>query len=232
MVDRVAGSVTAATYKRTRRRSIRGLPGASTTSSVPASRRTAAVASAPLDTRHYGQCSRCLRHICLTAVGLIRSHGPNCSGSGQPPVDGSISSATSQRVKGASQSFATTGARATDTEAFTLIPARSSSDINDLLLHHRCRVLKRVPKASRIPAADKLAETLRYIVADPDSVETWVDLLKFTFICFGVPGQRGGQRHLRSLASKVNTAIARFPASSVPIQQQKPFKIRKPSDVN
>ena len=102
----------------------------------------------------------------------------------------------------------------------------------ELLQHRRCRVLKRVPKASRIPAADKLAETLRQVTAEPDSVDKWVDLFAFTFTCFGVPGQRGGQRHLKSLASKVNAAVTCFPASSAPVKQQKPVKSRQSSDVN
>ena len=57
----------------------------------------------------------------------------------------------------------------------------------------------------------------------------------FTYICFGVPGQRGGRRHLSSLASKVNAAVACFPASYVPVpvhRQNKPFKSRQLPDVN
>jgi hypothetical protein len=102
----------------------------------------------------------------------------------------------------------------------------------ELLRQHRCRVLKRIPKASRIPAADKLAETLGQVVVNPDCVDKWVDLLTFTFSCFGVPGQRGGQRHLNSLASKVNAAVASFPVLSAPVQQQKPSKSRQSSDFN
>jgi hypothetical protein len=101
----------------------------------------------------------------------------------------------------------------------------------ELLRHRSCRVLKRIPKASRIPAAEKLAETMRQVVVGPDCVDSWVNLLTFTFTCFGVPGQRGGQRHLNSLASKVNAAIASFPGTSLPIQSQKPLKIRS-STVN
>ena len=57
-----------------------------------------------------------------------------------------------------------------------------------------------------------------------------VDLLMFSFTCFGVPGQRGGQRRLNSLASKVKAAIASFPASFSPVPQQKPPKIRPSKD--
>ena len=42
----------------------------------------------------------------------------------------------------------------------TLAPALSPEDIMDMLGQQRRRVLKRVPKASRIPAAEKLAEML------------------------------------------------------------------------
>lgn len=56
--------------------------------------------------------------------------------------------------------------------------------------------------------------------------------MSFTFTCFAVPGQRGGQRHHNSLASKVNAAIASFPASSVPVQHPKPFKSRQSSESN
>jgi hypothetical protein len=97
----------------------------------------------------------------------------------------------------------------------------------ELLHQRRCRVLKRVPKASRIAAADKLAETLRRIVADPDCIDKWMNLLLFTFACFSVPGQRGGKRHLSSLASKVNQAVAAFPSVIPPssaVKQQKPPK--------
>jgi hypothetical protein len=108
---------------------------------------------------------------------------------------------------------------------------QSSADIMELLHHHRCRALKRVPKASRLSAAEKLAEVLRQIVADPDCVEEWLHLLTFSFSCFGIQGQYGGKRHLSSLASKVKAATAKFSAvSTTPVQQQKVFKSRPPSD--
>jgi len=102
----------------------------------------------------------------------------------------------------------------------------------ELLHQRRCRVLKRVPKASRIAAADKLAETLRRIVADPDCIDKWMDLLLFTFACFNVPGQRGGKRHLSSLASKVNQAVAAFPSVIPPNSVAKQQKPRKSSNSN
>jgi len=62
-------------------------------------------------------------------------------------------------------------------------------------------------EASRTPAADKVADLLRLVVVDPDSVDKWADLLSFSFTCFEVPGQRANQRHRNSLASKVNAAL-------------------------
>jgi hypothetical protein len=54
--------------------------------------------------------------------------------------------------------------------------------------------------------------------------------LIFAFQCFGVPDQRGGKRHLSSLASKVNTAIANFPIASPPApNSHKPAGIKKRS---
>ena len=78
-----------------------------------------------------------------------------------------------------------------------------------LIRLRRCRVLKRIPKASRIQAADKLAQTLRQFITDPGCIDKWLDLMTFAYSCFAIPSQRGGQRHLSNLASKVNRAIAR-----------------------
>ena len=83
------------------------------------------------------------------------------------------------------------------------VPALSPEDIMDLLGQQRRHVLKRVPKASRISAAEKLAQTLLQVITVPTCVENWKNLLTFTYACFSVPGQLGGKRHLSSLASKV-----------------------------
>ena len=40
--------------------------------------------------RRSGQCIHCLRVMSLTVAGRLHSHGPGCPGSGQLPVDGSI----------------------------------------------------------------------------------------------------------------------------------------------
>ena len=56
--------------------------------------------------------------------------------------------------------------------------------------------------------------------------------MSFTFACSGVPGHRGGKRHLSSLASKVNQAVASFPTMSVSpvVNKLKPPKRRTQSD--
>jgi len=84
----------AVTPQQSQCRSIRDRPVTSTVLSVPAPPRPTTVVNPPPDTRQHGQWPRCLRTISLTAAGLVRSHGPNCSGSGQPPVDGSTFTAS------------------------------------------------------------------------------------------------------------------------------------------
>ena len=98
----------------------------------------------------------------------------------------------------------------------------------DLLGQQRRRALKRVPKASQIPAAEKLAETLLQVITVPTCVDNWKNLLTFTYACFSVPGQRGGKRHLSSLASIVNAALACFPATFInvqPLQKKTLFRL-------
>jgi hypothetical protein len=77
----------------------------------------------------------------------------------------------------------------------------------------KCRVLKYIPKASRLQAAAKLTEVLDHILADPDNVNLWQQFLLFTYSCFGV-GERGGKRHNRSLATRVNHALSDFTSTS------------------
>jgi len=182
------------------------------------------VISAPSDERQNGQCTHCLRVLSLTTAGLLHSHGRGCPGSSQPPVVGSMKSGSRQSAAASSNQHASD--IVTDTQL-----SQSPSDVMEMLRLRRCRVLKRVPRASRIPAAEKLTGTLRQILDNPECSSNWSDLLLFTFSCFGVPGQRGGKRHLSSLASKVNQAIARFvnPSSSAAtMHHQKPFSCRRP----
>jgi hypothetical protein len=76
---------------------------------------------------------------------------------------------------------------------------------------NKCRLLKRIPKASRIVAAEKLAQLLTVIVANPDNMQAWIDLFLFPSSCLKVPGGRGGRKHQKNLAGKINEVIRSFP---------------------
>jgi hypothetical protein len=106
--------------------------------------------------------------LSLTSAGLLHSHGHGCPGSSQPPFEGSVESGSVCSRICSQESIAPsifTGASSTTD------PSQLSADIVKLLRELHCRVLKRVPKASRIPAADELAETLQQIVVDPDNID-------------------------------------------------------------
>jgi hypothetical protein len=173
----------------------------STVCDIPSEQQAAVpVVSASSDARQFGQCTHCLRVLSLTTVGLLHSHGHGCPGSGQLPVAGSLKSVSLCPKRNTPSSLASPDLASTSSSANQ---SQSPSDIMEMLRQCRCRVLKRVPKASRIPAAEKLAGTLQQVLAHPDYVSNWTELFLFSFSCFGVPGQRGGKRHLSSLASKL-----------------------------
>ena len=140
-------------------------------------------ADSAIESRRHGKCSQCMRIMSLTAAGVLHSHGPGCSGSGQAPIAGSTS--TSKRRPSSAES--TVNSKSTAPRSW------SSPDILNLLRERRCRVLTRIPKASRSPAAEKLTDTLGQVVRTPDCVERWVDLMSFAYTCFRVPGQCGGK---------------------------------------
>ena len=160
--------------------------------------------------RRTGQCSVCLRFLSLTAAGVIHQHGPSngCLGSGRQPVNGSINIKNSENIVSSSGNPPVSS---TSTDQKNLI---------ELISSERCRVLKRIPKASRVLAAEKLSAVLARIVAKPDDSAAWADLLRFSFACFAVPRGRGGKRHQSSLKSKVNSALDAFPDSSQRIPSQ------------
>jgi hypothetical protein len=89
----------------------------------------------------------------------------------------------------------------------------TSEDLIDVIRVERCRVLKRISKASRIPAAEKMSAVLERIIANPDEPTLWSDLLRLTHACLAVPGRRGGKRHLSSLTSQVNNAFDAYPSA-------------------
>ena len=129
--------------------------------------------------RRTGQCTICLRHLSLTASGLVHQHGTGCAGNGCPPVDGSVNVGGRRSETSSSQSTAQ-------------LLSGDTPELIDVLRSERCRLLKRIPKASRSLAADKLSTLLERIVADPDDTQRWNDLLRFSHACLGVPGGRGG----------------------------------------
>ena len=152
-----------------------------------------------------GQCSVCLRTICLTTSGVIHKHGPGCPGSSQLPIPSSI------QANGTVMSGATSDAAVPESSNnLGSIPVENSSSLLEEVCNARNRVIKYIPKASRIPAASKLESVLSQIISSPDNIEAWKQLLIFGHACFGVPNQRGGRRHSSSLASKVNKAIKDF----------------------
>ena len=80
----------------------------------------------------------------------------------------------------------------------------------NLLLAKQGKVLKRIPKASRILAAEKFTKVSAGVISDADSVDKWIDLFLFGVVCFEVPGNRGGRKHCSSLATKVNQVLTGF----------------------
>jgi len=71
------------------------------------------------------------------------------------------------------------------------------------------RILKYIPKVSRIFAFCKFTTVLEQIMADPSNVLLWKQSLLFTYSCFGV-GDRGGKKRNTALATKVNNALCDF----------------------
>lgn len=88
-------------------------------------------------------------------------------------------------------------------------PQLDSQTLLDNVVSARCRLLKYIPKASRIPAATNLTVILNRILLDPSNVNLWQHFLLFAFGCLGV-GERGGKRHNTTLATKVNNALDEF----------------------
>jgi hypothetical protein len=79
----------------------------------------------------------------------------------------------------------------------------NTSSIMEFFRYRRLRLLKRIPKASRIQAADKLSSLLSAVTANSEDVNSWNQ----------VPDSRGGKKLDTSLATKVNKNIAAFPSS-------------------
>jgi len=112
-----------------------------------------------------GSCAVCLRQISLTSSGVIHSHGHGrpCAGSGCLPATSSVStSSTSQPGI-----VAPAATNHPSTASVVSSPQLDSQTLLDNVVSARCRLLKYIPKASRIQAATNLTVILNRILLDP-----------------------------------------------------------------
>jgi hypothetical protein len=133
-------------------------------------------------------CSVCFRPMTVTAAGLIRQHGPLCARCPGSRLILSPLRCHSQRhvVKEPSIHLLLL-------LVFPCLPRWTSS----------VKILKRIPKASRLLAGRKLASILEAIVGKNDH-DSWDRLFRFSSRCLRAT-KRGGQR--RSLATVVNRQL-------------------------
>jgi hypothetical protein len=132
-----------------------------------------ATASKQIRKQLWGQCENCMRLISLTKASRLYTHGRGCIGSEQPPVVGSV---TDNKPLSASQ-VSTWQVSASVVSADAACKDISSADeLRIVLLQHRRRVVKRIPKGSRLNAAEKLSDILENIVADPSCLRNWINL--------------------------------------------------------
>ena len=152
--------------------------------------------------RSVGLCRVCKRQIHVTTTGVLYKHGPGCAGSGVHPVDGSV-----MDIDGNSQQK-----RSASGDSANSVDEMTSDDfLNQLRDGMRCRLLKRIPKASRLAAAEKLAQLLSAIITNPDNLQAWIDLMLFPSCCLKVPDGRGGRKHQKALAGKLKEVIRVYP---------------------
>ena len=151
-------------------------------------------------------CSVCRRVIQVRLDGRIITHGPQsnrCPGSGNWPAD-LPSTVPSNSSSAQNSNSSVTNHRCPQMEA----PPNSSyttASTAPFVNPGRCigRILKRIPKASRALAAQKLTSILIAINSKNDA-ESWERLFLFPRRCLTAP-KRGG--HRRNLGSAVNQAI-------------------------
>ena len=171
--------------------------------------------TAAASVRPSGQCPCCLRTLSLTTAGVLHKHGPHCPGAGQPPCSTTV--ITQQQKQ--------PGLLSAEVSQIPTIDDETAS-LSTSVLSSRAKLLKYIPKASRMLAADKLSNTLQSVIDKPDDIKTWKQLLRFGNCCLKVPGDRGGKRHRSSLASKVNHSLANFESNDGSQQiTQPPSKI-------
>jgi hypothetical protein len=163
-----------------------------------------------------GVCGVCraVRQIHLKD-GTIHLHGPRktpCAGSRKPPLSNIQSSHNSScSISSTATPYCLKADKVSESSNLNC----TNVSFSDTVLSAKCRVLKFIPKASRILAADKLASILQLICNNPDDISSWRDLLLFGNNCFRIPKiRRQGSQH-KSLASKVNDILADFPKNVV-----------------
>ena len=135
-------------------------------------------------------CAVCVRVLTLTKAGLVRTHGPvanRCPGSRTPP-DASGDSPTPTE----------------DVQVSRLTTQREEACSQRPLSKPRVKPIRRIPRASREPAAKKLASVIEAVVANPASVPACDRFLHFSARCLRAP-TRGGRRW--NLARVINDQI-------------------------
>ena len=158
-------------------------------------------------------CGVCLRQMPLRRDGTIRVHGPvsrRCAGSGGSPS--AIAPETREAQDPGSADYVPSTSR-----ALSPPPVASFSPLP------RVRVLKRLPRASRDPAARKLASILEEVTT-VNSAHSWLRLLRFPRRCLRTP-RRGGLRW--SLAKCINQQLAEESDPS-PLPAHQPPLSRRP----
>jgi hypothetical protein len=157
--------------------------------------------------RRKGQRTVSKRQVALTAAGVLFKHAPGCKGSRQQPVEGSIIDADNRSHQQQQQNSGNQNAQRDDITTDDLA--------EQLISNNKCCVLKHIPKASRLAAADKFCQLLTRIVTNPDDVQARVDLLLFSSCCLKVPAGRGESTHQKASSSKSNEITRAYPGRSV-----------------
>ena len=162
-------------------------------------------------------CAVCGRVLTLTKAGLVRTHGPvanRCPGSRTPP-DASGDSPTPTE----------------DVQVSRLTTQREEACSQRPLLKPWVKPIRRIPRASREPAAKKLASVIEAVVANPASVPAWDRLLHFSSRCLWAP-TRGGRRWnlARAINDQIRTESDPVPSPSpeYPHSHRKHRKVRDP----
>ena len=145
-------------------------------------------------------CAVCHHPISVTDADLVCIHGPlrrRCPGSRQQPWSGPDNALSSRSRWPCGTEEINTGSAVTS----PLPLSQSLSECNPT--NHSLKILKRIPWASREPAARKLALIVEVVLVAND-LAAWNCLFSFCSLCLCAP-RRGGHRW--NLASEVNRQI-------------------------